>query len=254
MPGRYVSVAEAAALLGVHPQRVHQRIRDGSLTAEKIGHQWVIDRAELRYLSHHATPGRPLSITSAWDLIAVAHGAQACVDLSAPARSRARSRLRNLLTHARSGDLEDVAARTVKALRNRAGRALFTASPRDLPGLRDDPRLHLSGASLPESGISFGDGIEGYVTCADLDALIEDHLLTPAARSHANVILHVVSPDAGTLTHESLRDVVRSPLVLAADLAEHDGIREKNQAVQCLSELSGRLLTHPAGTHLGTHG
>ena len=39
----YVSVVEAAEMLGVHPQRIHQRIREGSLPAEKVGNQWVVE-------------------------------------------------------------------------------------------------------------------------------------------------------------------------------------------------------------------
>ena len=86
----------------------------------------------------------------------------------------------------------------MKALRNRAERALFVASPRDLPDLREDNRLHLSGVSLHESGISFGDVAEGYVSSDDLNGLVDDYLLSPAARSRANVILHVVPCRSGT--------------------------------------------------------
>ena len=42
-----VSVAEAARRLGVSVPRIHQRIADGSLNAERIGSQWVVD--ELSY-------------------------------------------------------------------------------------------------------------------------------------------------------------------------------------------------------------
>lgn len=254
MSGRYASVAEGAEMLGVHPQRLHQRIRQGSLAAEKIGNQWVVERDELRRLKHHSGPGRPLSAKSAWDLLAVAAGDEASSGLSPSARSRARSRLRNLLVQASSAELEEVAARIAKALRNRAERALFAASPRDLPDLREDNRVHLSGVSLHESGVSFGDVAEGYVSSDDLNALVDDYLLSPAPRSRANVILHVVSSQAENPLHEALDDVARSPLALAADLAEHDGIREKSQAIRCVAELDSRFAPRAAGAVGATHG
>lgn len=254
MSGRYVSVAEAAEMLGVHSQRVHQRIREGSLAAEKIGNQWVVERDELRRIRHHAGPGRPLSPKSAWDLLAVAASDEASSALSPSARSRARSRLRNLLVRASSAELEEVAAHIVKALRNRAERALFVASPRDLPDLREDNRLHLSGVSLHESGISSGDVAEGYVSSDDLNALVDDYLLSPAARSRANVILHVVPSQAGSPLQEALDDVARSPLALAADLAEHDGIREKSQAIRCVADLDSRFAAPAAGVVGATRG
>ena len=61
MAGEFVSVAEAAAMLDVHPQRVHERIREGSLPAEKVGHQWAVERDDLRRIMNHTGPGRPLS-------------------------------------------------------------------------------------------------------------------------------------------------------------------------------------------------
>jgi len=244
--GELVSVAEAAAMLGVHPQRVHQRIRDGSLPAEKVGHQWAVERDDLRRIMYHAGPGRPLSSKSAWDLLAVAASDQAASELSPSARSRARSRLRNLLIHASSAELDDAAAQLAHALRNRAVRALFVASPRDLPDVRDDERVHLSGVSLPESHMSVGAVAEGYVSSDDLDALVDDYLLSPAPRSRANVILHVVGSDIENPAIAALDDVARSPLVLAADLAEHDGVRERNEAIRSVADLRARLVAREA--------
>lgn len=246
MSDERVSVAEAAEVLGVHPQRIHQRIREGSLPAVKVGNQWSINRVDLRRLAHHSRPGRPLSSKSAWDLLAVADSDQAASQLSPSARSRARSRLASLLADAGSGDLEDSAAQIVNALRNRAERALFIASPRDLPDLREDRRVHLSGVSLRESNMSAGDLAEGYVSAGDLDGLVDDYLLSSAPRSRANVILHVVPDEAGRLDELALDDVARSPLALASDLAEHDGIREKSEALRSLANLHAQLLAAEA--------
>ncbi len=242
------SVAEAAEMLGVHPQRVHQRIREGSLPAEKIGNQWAILVSDLRRIKHHAGPGRPLSSKSAWDLLRVAAGDQAASQLSPSARSRARSRLRNLLVHASSAELDDAAIQLARALRNRAERILFGASPRDLPDIRNDERVHLSGVSLPESNMSVGAAAEGYVYSEDLEALVDEYLLSPSPRASANVILHVVHYDAENPALAALDDVARSPLALAADLAEHDGVREKSEAIRSIADLHARFVAR--GEHV----
>ena len=236
-----VSVAEAAEILGVHPQRIHQRIREGSLPAEKVGNQWAVDMDDVRRIRHHVRPGRPLSSRSAWNLLAVAANDVAASQLNPSDRSRARSRLRNLLVHASSAEFEDAAALLVHALRNRAERALFFASPRDLPDVRDDQRVHISGVSLPESHISAGDVVEGYVYGDDLDALVDDYLLSPAPRARANVIFHVVASDSKSPAF-AIDSVARSPLVLAVDLAEHDGVREKSEAIRSVADLHDWLV------------
>jgi excisionase family DNA binding protein len=249
-----VSVVQAAELLGVHPQRVHQRIREGSLPAKKIGNQWVVEVSDLRRIKRHAGPGRPLSAKSAWDLLEVAAGEQAAGGLSPSARSRARSRLRSLLVLAASEEPAHAAVQIVRALGNRAARALFVASPRDLPEVREDARVRLSGVCLPESNMSAAAVAEGYMYSDQLDGLVEDDLLSPAPRSRANVILHVV-PSAAT--HPALVDLdalARSPLAIAADLAEHDGVRERSEALRSLADLHARLVPqrpHAAGADRG---
>ena len=231
----YVSVTEAAQILGVHPQRIQQRIREGSLPAVKVGHQWAIERNELHRFRYPPRPGRPLSTKSAWDLLAVVSGAEAAARLSPSARSRARSRLRSLLAHASSAD------RIAHTLRNRAERALFVASPRDLPDIREDDRVHLSGVSTPDSNLSAGVVAEGYVYAHDRNALVDDYLLAPASRSRANVILHVVPSDNADRAAIALHTAATSPLALAADLAEYDGIRERAEAVRLAVGLHAKL-------------
>lgn len=234
-----LSVVEAAERLGVNPSRVHARIREGSLAAEKIGNQWVIAPDDLRHVVRHAGPGRPLSPRSAWALLAMAANSPAVSDLSPPDRSKARSRLRDLLDPGVDDlDVDDVEARLGRMLGNRAVRRLFTASARDLPDIRADERVHVSGVSRPESNISAGDVAEGYVRADDLDHVVDDYLLSDASRRRANVVLHVVGADARGL--ELTLDIVAgSPLALAADLAEYGDVRELGQAVRILSELKG---------------
>ena len=59
--GRQISVSEAAERLGVTSHRVRQRIKDGSLPAERVGNRWGIDEADLLPLLDGAKVGRPLS-------------------------------------------------------------------------------------------------------------------------------------------------------------------------------------------------
>ena len=236
-----VSVPEAAQILEVGQSRILQRIHDGSLPAEKIGNHWAIERNDIQRCRRNSEPGRPLSAKSSWDLIAVALNDQTADELAPWAKSRARSRLRNLLVHSDHASLDDLPGLIEHALRNRAERRIFVASPGDLPEIRDDQRIHLSGVSLPASNMSAGDAAEGYVARADLDPVIEEHLLTPASRARANVFLHVVDP-AASWAQAALSQVARSPLALAADLAEHGGIREADQAAVLLQLLKAKTL------------
>ena len=65
-----VSVAQAAERLGVSVPRIHQRIADGSLVAERVGSQWVVDEQSLLRVQERNRAGRPYSARSAWAIIA----------------------------------------------------------------------------------------------------------------------------------------------------------------------------------------
>ena len=64
------SVAQAAERLGVSVPRIHQRIADGSLSAERIGSQWAVDERSLLRIQERSKAGRPYSARSAWAIIA----------------------------------------------------------------------------------------------------------------------------------------------------------------------------------------
>jgi hypothetical protein len=91
----------------------------------------------------------------------------------------------------------------------------------------EDPAVIRSGVSDPRSGISAADLAEGYVHRDDLDAVRTRHLLRPAA-GRPDVILHVVT---------ALPAAPVPPLVLAADLAEHDGPRELARADELIAQV-----------------
>lgn len=226
-----LSVSEAAERLGVLPRRIQQRIADGSLPAEKVGRGWAIDERHLARLAHDRFPGRPLSQRSAWSLLALAAGEHD--HLSPVERSRARARLRELLDAADArADEPALAARLSRLLRERAQRRLYRASPRDLSDVRNDARLRLSGVSAEEAGIAAADVVEGYVSVKHVDVFVDDYLLSDAGDDRANVILHVYDPRLVPKGHVSW-----SPLLLAADLAEHDGPREHGQMFEALRVL-----------------
>lgn len=232
-----VSVAEAAKRLDVGAARIHQRIADGSLRAERIGSQWVVDELSLLRVAERKSPGRPLSARSAWALIALAEDDEDGLAALAPVeRARARARLEELFAlvaepPATEEDVRRLGVVLRSWFRNRASRVLRKAASADLPGLRADGRWVPSGLSAAASGIGAGDLAEGYLAEEDVASLSADFLLVPAERD-ANVVLHI---------HPSgQRIYLESRLLLAADLAEHRGAREEWRAVELLRE-SGRL-------------
>jgi excisionase family DNA binding protein len=228
-----VSVAEAARRLGVGVPRVHKRIADGSLGAERIGSQWVVDELSLLRVAERNEPGRPLSARSAWAIIALAEGDDKALSRLAPSeRARAKSRLNellNLVSKRPQGEAEvrRIASALRLMFRNRADRVLRKAADADLPGLRDDARWQ-SIASLAVIGIAASD-VDGYLAGRDVDSLSRDFLLMPAD-SDANVVIHVLP--------EGQRVYSDSKLRLAADLADQRGPREELRAGELLREVA----------------
>lgn len=228
-----ISVVEAARRLGVGVPRVHQRIADGSLRAERIGSQWVVDELSLLRVAERNEPGRPLSARSAWAIIALAEGDDDALSRLAPSeRARAKSRLHELLdlvAERPQGEAE--VSRIASALRlmfrNRADRVLRKAAAADLPGLRDDARWQ-SLASSAVSGIA-SPGVDGYLAGHDVDPLSRDFLLMPAD-GEANVIIHVLP--------EGQQAYCDSRLLLAVDLADQRGPREELRAAELLREIA----------------
>jgi excisionase family DNA binding protein len=236
-----IAVSEAAHRLGVGVARVHQRIADGSLPAQRLGSRWVIDESALPPVAERSLPGRPLSERSAWALIAAGQASDhELAILAANERGRAQKRLSRLLSpepvSAVSAEVEvrELAQILRSWLRNRSQRQLWRAADRDLPDLRVDDRIILSGLSDPRSGISSGDLVEGYAARDQVEDLVQDYLLIEASpSSRANVIIHVMPPH-----RERVADI--GLLLLAADLAEHRHPREEARAVELLRQLADR--------------
>jgi len=228
-----ISVAEAAERLGVSVPRVHQRIADGSLAAERIGSQWVVDERSLLQVQERSKAGRPLSARSAWVVIAASEGDRDRVRSSGPAAwARASKQLSALLESAaepaRGEQAVEALAISLRSIfRNRAQRRLFRAAQSDLADLRADARWAVI-VDLGASGIASAD-VEGYLAESELDRVVKDYLLVDVDRD-ANVVIHVIADDQHPYPDSRLR--------LAADLAEHRGPREEARAAELLHELA----------------
>jgi excisionase family DNA binding protein len=228
-----ISVAEAAERLGVGVPRIHKRIADRSLRAERIGSQWVVDELSLLRVAERKEPGRPLSARSVWAIIALAEGDEVALAARAPyERFRAKARLDDLLAMVNQVPKSEQGVRRIASalrlmFRNRAERVLCKAAAADLPKLREDARWE-SLVNPAVSGIASTD-VDGYLSPDNLDAVSRAYLLMPAD-ADANVVIHVL-PEGQT-------SYPGSKLLLAADLADQRGPREELRAAELLREVA----------------
>jgi excisionase family DNA binding protein len=263
-----VSVSEAATELGVSVARIRQRIDEGSLVAEKVGGRWLVDLASSGS-ADRPQRGRPVHPESVWySLLALQRAAQldalsidapkvdvpkidlpkidlpkinvpkidvskinvSKVDLLSQALIAEAMKISPASRHRAVARLSAAIAREdheaiLVWLRNRGERRVYKAAMGDLPSLRDDDRLLISGLSHPESGMSDPRVTEGYVATADIAAVAADHWLErPSIDERPNVFVHVVPALPSRI----------GVLLLAADLAEHEGPRERRRAHELL--------------------
>lgn len=229
----WLTVAEAAERLAVHPQRIYPLVRSGSLRAFKHGGRWEVDPAGVDRLRHQDRPsGRPFTPANAWALIALAAPGQ----LPAPALpTKSLSRLRGELRAAR-GRLDRLAPR----LRSRAKILRLRAHPGDLRRVAQDVVLGGAAAArhAPEADEQLlEDGlVEGYLREGRVAKLARSYLLSEAPDE--NVVLHAV-PDhvwpfpSGTGS--------APPVVAALDLLDSGDQRAERVGHQILRRLATRL-------------
>lgn len=218
-----LSVAEAAAELGVSARRVRQMLADGVLDGERIGRAWVVDAEQLRAVKHRRPRvGRPWGAASAWALLALADGGEP--ELSPVERSRARKRL--------AEGLDAVVGRL--AARGALQRFYAHSGLLDrLSSTRGVVRGGISAAAEHGAGLVASDEFEGYVRERDRDALVSRFALDDQA-DRPNVVLRVVDDSVWPFRPEQ---VFAGRSVVAVDLLDSDDPRSQRAG----AELAARL-------------
>lgn len=202
-------MSEFAAAKGISRSRALKLIQRGDIKARKVGGHWVINNSELRYRPNSSRPFSPRMARAFVNLLS---------DLPMEGKLDPAEliRLKNRIKILKNEDDPSLLLRSW--LVNRAQKVELNASAVDLPKLRESKGLVLSGISNPRSEISDASLIEGYVQESSLQELRKKYLLVESERP--NVLLHVV------------KSPVPEPLPLGyllADLADHDGARERNR-------------------------
>lgn len=229
-----IPVSEAARRLGVSRQRILQRLKEGSLSGEKVGSQWLVELSSVT----RGRPARPLSPRMGWSLVAALSGDDWWEHLAASEKSRTRERVSRLRSLEESNSTQLLRA-WLKAM---AEVFELEAHPDDIRALREDGRLVFSGISDPRSRLSSTSEIEAYISDHDLKAFAEDHFLDLSAQpEQTNVTLRVVREPwlIEILDNIGDKDGERlAPLPFTiADLADRPGAREKRAATELMGEL-----------------
>lgn len=208
-----ISAREYAEREGISGQRVRQLAEAGQLPARKVGGAWLIDASAAK---RSAAPVRPFSAESAFEKALALAGQKSSVRAD-----RVRNWRKRLASESEPESL------LAAWLARRAERRSYVADDDDIADLRSDSRIALSGVSYPAAGLSSGREVEGYVEERQADSLIREFLLRPARGGQGNVVLHIAKRRP-----EKVPD-----LVVAADLADRGGYREREAARQIIREV-----------------
>lgn len=201
-------------MMGVSAVRARQLVRAGRLRGRQVGGRWVVDVSSIPSAPRRA---RPMSPRMAWALVEVSERGSA--DGIGP---RELHRLRRALERLAADAEPELLLRSWLAARG--DRRLLSAV--EISALRDDPRLVMSGLSDARSGLLAAKSVEAYVHAGDMPSVLRDHLLIDAW-PRANVVLH---------SAPLLPEWPVPALLVAADLADHDGPRELARARELIAE------------------
>lgn len=156
----------------------------------------------------------------------------------ADAERAAVRRLRNALVHGREASPQDIAV-----LRSRAeGLVGFHAHPSLVRALFDDELVVRSGAhAAAEYGVDIvpGDRVDFYLNASAMSEVVERYALEESPPSEANVWIRPV----GDLHLKACR---APRLLVAADLLEHEGSRERSAALELLNLVQSAIAWHEA--------
>jgi hypothetical protein len=206
-----VDVHTYAQRHGISVRRVQAAAGAGSLPARKLAGRWVIDTDTAR---DHA-PGRPLSARQSRALLAHLSADATWRDgLSASECQRVVLRAARLRGDSSPAHLLAEWIRSARPLPHG-----YRVADADLEDLRADARLTRGGISDSRSGLSDAGALEAHVAAVDLDGVVQEFLLVPDARP--NVLLHIDDELPG-------RPLPLGDLI--ADLAQHEGPRERDAA------------------------
>jgi excisionase family DNA binding protein len=222
-PSAGISVADAAARLGVNSSRVRAMIQHGLLDAQKVGHRWLVDPASVERRSRSQVhSGGPLSAESAWAVILMKAGDSGSW-LSPWGRSRAKRRL----SGARIDDFGSQLGRRAELHRLRA-------HPSDLPRIAAEPGIVLGGlsaAAAHDINVSAPAVVEAYIHSKKLPPVLRRYRLQRS--SDPNVLLHVVH---GRWPFAPSERVVPA-IVAAVDLLDADDPRSRRAGQELLRRL-----------------
>lgn len=65
MRDKYLSTIEAAKIMGISRVAVLKQVKSGKLRAERVGRNYIIDRADLAGIFKHITPGEKKRVSAA---------------------------------------------------------------------------------------------------------------------------------------------------------------------------------------------
>lgn len=225
MPGRSLTVREAADRLGVGPVAVRQHIASGRLPAVKHGRDWWLEeRAVERMARQRPAGGRPLSPAMAWAVVLLASGQEAAAK-GAAGRDRYWSRAHAWL---REHPLREHASR----LRARAKLEEFDAHPSELSRILDRPDVLATGISAGDAIGLIGNAsaVELYAPVSHRRAIIEAHAL---ASGPGPVRIRWVPDEVWPhLVRDGDRRAPRIAVLL--DLLESDESRPRREAARAL--------------------
>ncbi len=209
MAERRMSVAEAAARLGMSPAAIRHLVANGDLDAERFAGRISIPSQNVQRLGLAPRPsGRPFAPSGAWAILRMLSH-QDVEGLSAPRRSQLRR-------HLRDDDSEGLAGR----LRARAVRHGWYVHPSLHDNLVASASWLSSGRSALEQVNANLIGrvdplVEGYLPAADLD-----HLAEAVAADRSPVAANVIVRAVGEVADVPSRIGVAAPAVVALDLIE----------------------------------
>ena len=211
-----VTTKEAAQQLGVAQNRVRALISAGTLRAERMGAQWLVDSDSLARHTELMKAGattRSLSTRVAWSAAALCDGAGD--NLSAAERYRLRKRL----ARRREGDTVALVRRWLSRRADEVVR--YRIGSEDIAELLATDGVVATGVSAIERyglAMATGGSADAYVGADTRDRLVEDFYLIESVEG--NLALRIVSTDmlrgTGAVAHR---------LIVGVDLAEDNDVR-----------------------------